>query len=109
MSVAEQLDYRDIVRSSRCLADGRRMLQEPAVGVSDALAERHRVSPTQRAQTPDVEQLARRAVRLRRVEYQVGIGMDDLAHHFSELPNGEVLAGADVDVLRRVVVVHQKQ
>ena len=35
--------------------------------------------------------------------------MHDLAHHLGELANRQVLARADVDVLRRVVVLHRKQ
>ena len=43
------------------------------------------------------------------VELDGDAGRDDVANDFGELPNRQVLTGADVDVLVAVVVLHQEQ
>ena len=56
----------------------------------------------------DVEQLARHAVRFRRVEGQPRRGIDDGPDQPGQLANREIFARADVDVLQAVVALHQE-
>ena len=60
-------------------------------------------------QAAHVEQLARRAVRLRRVEPDVDTGCHDVANLLGELADGQIFPGPDVDVIVAVVVFHQEQ
>ena len=85
------------------------VLEEPAIGRLDALAQPDAVAPAERVEARDVEELLRRAVGLGRVENEGRAGVDDVAHHLRELADGQVLAGADVHVLGRVVAAHEEE
>ena len=53
------------------------------------------MTPRELVQPAHVEQLARRAIRLRRVESDVDTGRHDVANHLGELADGEILPGPD--------------
>ena len=77
--------------------------QEPAVGRLDAVAQVDPVAPAERVQAGHVEQLARHAVGLRGSKASTASGWTIARTRLGELADGQVLAGADVDVRRRVV------
>ena len=54
--------------------------------------------PAQVAQSADIHQLSGCAIRFCGVEFDAALVADDFAHGFGQLPNGDVFAGADVDV-----------
>src|SRR3954468_19633317 len=84
------------------------MLEKPLIGRRKPFAQADSMFPAERMKTADVEQLARRTVRLARIEAERRRRMDHISQGLGQLANREVLAGADVDVARLVVVVHQK-
>src|SRR5215213_2445786 len=86
-----------------------RVLQVPAVGVLDALAQWRRVRPTEIVEATDVEQLPGCPVGLGGVEVERRGGVHDVANGLGELTDGEVVAGPDVDVHLVLVVVHQEE
>src|SRR5262245_54397225 len=79
---------------------------EPLVRRAEPFGQFDLVAPAQRVEAADVEELSRRAIGLGGVELDRDARRDDVADPFRELANREVLAGADVDVLVAVVVLH---
>src|SRR5690606_34971570 len=66
--------------------------QEPAIGLLDAAAQVRLVAPAGRVQAAHVEELARRAVRLRPVVDDLARPARDLPHDPGELGDADVLA-----------------
>ena len=96
--------------TGKCLPLGQRLLREEVgVGQPDALPELGGVVPAQRVQLRHVHELAGRAVGLCRVEGQVAPVAHRLPHQPGQLPDGDVLAGADVHQLTARVGLHEKQ
>ena len=83
-------------------------LHEPFVRIGDPVAERHAVLPSKLVQLAHVQQLPRRPIRLGRIKGEDGLWVDDLADKLGQLANGEVFAGAHIDMRRLVVVFDQK-
>ena len=67
------------------------------------------MTPPEIVQPLYVEQLARCAVRLGRIERDRNSRRDDISDCLCELADREVLAGTDIDVVVAVVVLHQEQ
>ena len=76
--------------------------------VVEAVGERDAVLPAERVEAADVEQLARRAVGLRGVEAQHGVGVHHAADQLRQGADRQVAAGADVDVAYAVIALHQE-
>ena len=71
---------------------------------ADAVAPAERVQPRRRrAACAACRRASSRRTRARAAGWTI------VAHHLGQLADRQVLAGADVDVLRRVVVAHQEQ
>ncbi len=85
------------------------LVEEPLVGGADAGLEVDLGRPAQVVELGDVEHLAGGAVGLGGVEAQRGVGADDVADHLGEVADGDVHAGADVDVFGVAVVLHEEQ
>ena len=73
-------------------------VKKPSVGCLDTLTEGNGRGPAEGHDARNVEQLARRAVGLARVEAKRALEPDDLRDQLGELADGQILAGADVDV-----------
>src|SRR5690348_17002543 len=73
------------------------MLQEPSVRRGDALAQPDPRPPAEIAQPARIHELARRTVRLARVERDAAAEPDCLADEFGELEDAELLAGSHID------------
>src|SRR4051794_40413080 len=69
----------------------------PLVGGTDALAQVDPGRPAERGQPGDVEQLARRAVRLGAVPLDRTVISDHVRHQLDQLGDGDVPADPDVD------------
>src|SRR6266542_5128485 len=93
---------------SRSGSRHRQFLQVPPVRPIDSLAEPDPGPPPQPRQLRDVEELARRSVRLRRVEHGFPFEADHVGHDLRELADGDVLTDADVDDLWALVLTHQE-
>ena len=72
------------------------MLGVPSVCRGDAVAEGNPRPPPQGMNTGDVEELARRAFGLARVEANRSAVSDDVTDQLGQLADREVLADADV-------------
>ena len=87
------------------LSGSRRVLQIPAIGRFDTLAQTDLRAPAHVREARDVHQLARRAVGARRVGLDPAREARDLGHQLRELEDRDVLAGADVDAAEHGVGV----
>ena len=76
------------------------LVQIGLIGQPETILERGSRPPSQLTQTADIEQFARRAVRLRWIELDVAAVADDSAHQPGQLADRQVLAGADIDRAR---------
>ncbi len=93
------------------MVDGRcrrRVVEEPLVGLGDAVAQIDPVPPARLVQPVDIEQLSRRSVGLAGVEAQLGLGVDQIANQLGQLSNRQILTGADVDVELVVPVIQEE-
>src|SRR4029077_4236059 len=88
---------------------GREVRQEPSVRGADALFQSDAWRPAERREARGVEELARRAVRLRVIEAQLAAEAHDPRHSVRELGDRQVLSPADVDELGVVVTLHEEQ
>src|SRR3954453_1555296 len=61
------------------------VFEEPLVGRRDAVAQVDAMAPSHLVQLRHIEQLARRAVRLRRIEREDGLWIDRVAHRLRQL------------------------
>ncbi len=99
--------------SSPLAAPPRRTLcirrHERAIGIGQALAEADPRLPAEPAQLFPAHELAWRAVRPARVGDDFPVEADDLRHKVRELLDGDVLPGADVDVLVLRVRLHDEE
>src|SRR5262245_52988432 len=84
-------------------------VDEPLIGIANTVAQADFWSPAHPKQETYVEELSGRSVRFLRVKNQVPLESHHLTNHFSQLANGDILAAADVDNLRRVVALQKKQ
>ncbi len=84
-------------------------LQRPAIRLGEPLAQRMFWRPTQRVDLRAVEQLAGRAVRLRRIEHDRAGIAGDIAHRLRERADRHFLAASDVDRVGLLVHVHQDE
>src|SRR5690606_8367815 len=83
--------------SSRSDGDcGSALVAVPVVGLPDALFERDARAPAEGRHARDVEELARRAIRLGRVPFETSAEADDTAYGFRELAYRDVPSRADV-------------
>src|SRR5262245_54303068 len=73
------------------------MFREPRERGADPVLESDRRAPSERGDAAHVEELARHAVRLRRVELQRHARRDDAADQLPELADRDVRADADVE------------
>src|SRR5690242_1348805 len=83
------------------VASFRQSLTEPLIGRADPLFEPDPALPAQRAELCDIEQLARRAVRLGAVVDEAAFEADDLGDELRELGDRHIHAGADIDPFLR--------
>ena len=74
------------------------MFQEPVVGVAEAVGQVDAGAPAEAAQAGDVEQFARGAIGFARVEDELALEADDFGDLVREFGDGDVDAGADVEV-----------
>src|SRR4051812_4148385 len=63
----------------------------------DAVPQGPRVAPASGAQTADIQELPRCAVRLRAIQAEGSAESDDLGNRLGELEDGLILAAADID------------
>src|SRR3546814_1139638 len=84
-----------------------RVCEEPLVGLAQAAAQLDPGRPAEGPYPADVEQLARRSVRLGAVEADRAVEPDDLADHLRQLHDRQVVAGTDIDHALAGIVGHQ--
>ena len=84
------------------------MLYEIGIHALKPFAQRDRGAPAERIDARDVEQLARRAVRLRRVELDLARIADHVGDNPRELRDRDVLAGADIEELQVRIALHHE-
>src|SRR4029077_10754583 len=72
------------------------LLAEPSVRADDAFAQSDLRAPSQRRQTPDIEQLARRSLGSGGIEHDAAAIAHDIGDRFGELRDGEVRARSDI-------------
>src|SRR5213082_3050398 len=82
-------------RASRRHGD---VVAEPGVGLGEALAQLRLGVPAERGEAAHIEQLLRRAVGPRRIEFDLARPADHGGDLARQLGDGEVAAGADVEV-----------
>ena len=66
------------------------------------------MTPTERTQLGNVEELARGTIGFGGIKYETAVETDDSRDHFGQLGDGQILSGADVDVLVIGPVFDQK-
>src|ERR1051325_4037582 len=66
------------------------VLEEPAIGLRQALLQRRLRRPAERGQLRDVQQLARRAIGLGGIEPQRALEADHLLNELSQLADGHI-------------------
>src|SRR6266403_3356676 len=89
-----------VFRLESCLGS---MFLEPAVGVLYAGPQGYFRAPTEFVEAGDIEQLARRSIRLGRVEDQAPPVARHRHNELSEFADGDVFAAADVDDILGIV------
>src|SRR5262245_58904658 len=82
---------------------------EPLVRRSKTIVQRYAMAPPKTMQAADVEQLARRTVRLTGVEGDINIRSRDVANALGKLTNGQIFPGANINVILAVVALHEEK
>ena len=85
------------------MRSGELLGQIPLIGAGDAVFQSDARLPSERVQPRNIQQLARRPVRLGGVEHQSPSKPVTRCDHLGQLADGDILSGADVDDLRVVV------
>src|SRR5690242_17463611 len=84
------------------------LLNEPAIGVGNALAEANARPPSQCGQSADVQQFARGAIWFARVQHDLTFVTDGIRYQPRKVNNWDIDPGTDVDGIDIGVVFQQK-
>src|SRR5206468_8747117 len=82
--------------------------QKIRVGGHKPFAERRSCFPAQGIQAGYVEQLPRRSVRPRGVEYESSLKADDVSDQAGEFVNQNIFAGSHIEEIVAGIVLHQE-